>query len=58
MHVLAVAAIVMSVRRRQAQGDCPTELPFSHEQLENALVSLADMYERASPGHLQSLTKK
>lgn len=57
MHILLVAEIVKSVRRRQAQGDCPTEQPFSLEQLEDALVSLADMHERVAPGQLQGLTK-
>ncbi|HTM56691.1 MAG TPA: hypothetical protein VL175_21845 [Pirellulales bacterium] len=37
--------IIKSVRRRQAQGDCPTEQPFSREMLENALVQLADKHE-------------
>ncbi len=55
MHMLAVAEMVKSVRRRMVQGDCPTEAPFGREQLENALVTLADMYERVAPGRLQGL---
>lgn len=55
MHQLAVAEMIKSVRRRMKQGDCPTEAPFGREQLENALVTLADMYERVAPGRLQGL---
>ncbi len=55
MHQLAVAEMIKSVRRRMGQGDCPTEAPFGREQLEDALVTLADMYERVAPGRLQGL---
>lgn len=55
MHQLAVAEMIKSVRRRIGQGDCPTEAPFGREQLEEALVTLADMYERLAPGRLQGL---
>ena len=43
MHKQLVSGMVESVRARIAQGDCPTEAPFAREQLEDALVSLADM---------------
>lgn len=55
MHKLAVAEMIKSVRRRMAQGDRPTEPPFGREQLEDALVTLADMHELAAPGQLLGL---
>ena len=45
MHPLSLAKVIESVRRRIAQGDCPTEAPFSREQLENAIVTLATELE-------------
>lgn len=41
MHKQLLQELVTSVRRRIAQGDCPTEPPFSREQLENAVDALA-----------------
>jgi hypothetical protein len=43
--MLVVTEIIKSIRRRQDQGDCPTEPPVGREQLENALISLADEFE-------------
>ena len=40
MHLSALKAVLESVRRRVAQGDCPTEPPQSVETLEDALLSL------------------
>jgi len=54
MHLLAVVEMVKSVRRRMLQGDCPIEAPFGREQLEDALVTLAQLYER-SVGPLEGL---
>lgn len=42
MHNLAVAAIVESVRRREAQGDFPTEPKHAYEVLEDCILQLAD----------------
>lgn len=41
MHKLAVEAIVNSVQKRVAQGDCPTEPPQSLETLEEVICALA-----------------
>ncbi len=41
MHSQAADAIVESVRRREAQGDCPTEPAQSVETLENCILELA-----------------
>lgn len=42
MHLLAVKKLVESVRRRERQGDCPTEPVLSVENLEDLVVTLAD----------------
>jgi len=47
VHTLVLLKIIESVRRRQQQGDCPTEQAYSREMLENALAQLADNHERA-----------
>lgn len=46
MHLTALRAVILSVRRRVSQGDCPTEEAFPRETLENALATLADLYFR------------
>jgi len=58
MHSLAVKAIVASVKLRQTQGDCPTEPPFTREQLEDTLVSLAGMYEKTGGQLLAAIGPK
>jgi hypothetical protein len=42
MHTLAVEAIIRSVQKRVAQGDCPTEPPQTIETLESVIVELAN----------------
>jgi hypothetical protein len=41
MHTLAVEAIIRSVQKRVAQGDCPTEPPQTVETLESVIIELA-----------------
>jgi cell pole-organizing protein PopZ len=48
MHKQLVMEIVASVRRRIEQGDCPIEAPFSREQLEDALDSLAGLAKEST----------
>lgn len=45
MHTLAAGRIVGSVRKRLAQGDCPTEPAFDRETLEDALLEVHRLYE-------------
>jgi hypothetical protein len=45
MHTLAAGAIVGSVKKRIAQGDCPTEPPFDRETLEDALMEVHRLFE-------------
>lgn len=42
MHPLAVDAIVRSIQKRVAQGDCPTEPAHSVETLEEVIIELAN----------------
>jgi hypothetical protein len=42
MHQLAVEAIIRSVQKRVAQGDCPTEPAHSIETLEEVIIELAN----------------
>ena len=41
MHSKMLDEVVALCRRRQAQGDCPTDAPMSVEVLEDAIVQLA-----------------
>lgn len=45
MHTLAAGAIVGSVKKRIAQGDCPTEKAFDVETLEGALMEVHRLFE-------------
>lgn len=45
MHPLAAGAIVGSVKKRIAQGDCPTEKAFDVETLEGALMEVHRLFE-------------
>lgn len=45
MHVLAAGAIVGSVKKRIAQGDCATEKTFDVETLECALMEVHRLFE-------------
>jgi len=45
MHTLAAGRIVGSVKKRIAQGDCPTEKAFDVETLEEALVEVHRLFE-------------
>lgn len=45
MHTLAAGAIVGSVKKRVAQGDCPTEKAFDVETLECALMEVHRLFE-------------
>lgn len=42
MHTLAVEAIIRSVQKRVAQGDCPIEPPQTIETLESVIIELAN----------------
>ena len=46
MHPLMLEEIVNVSRKRIAEGDSPTVKSFSIEQLEEAVVELADMVKR------------
>lgn len=48
MHPQAADAIVESVRRRESQGDHPTEPAQSVETLENCVITLADRLARVN----------
>lgn len=45
MHTLAAGAIVGSVKKRIAQGDCPSEKAFDVETLECALMEVHRLFE-------------
>lgn len=47
MHVLMLKEVIACCRRRQTEGDCPTGPAFSVEQLEDAVVQLADRLHEA-----------
>lgn len=45
MHNLMLGRIIERARQRQAEGDYPTRSAFTTEQLEDAVVQLADQVE-------------
>jgi hypothetical protein len=49
MHELVLGLIIKCCRQRQAEGDCPTVTAFPVEQLEDAVVQLADKLEKIQP---------
>lgn len=48
MHPTAVSAIVRMCRRRERQGDCPTEPAPAPEVLEGCILELARQLEAAN----------
>ena len=57
MHPTAADEIVSIVRQRAREGDCPTILPFSKEQLEEVILELADRPARTMTFLAQALRK-
>ena len=47
MHELMLKEVVACCRQRLSEGDCPTRPAFSVEQLEDAVVQLADACQKA-----------
>lgn len=54
MHPAMLDVVIRRCRERYAAGDCPCDPPFSVEQLEDAVIELADTLAREK-GRLPAL---
>lgn len=49
MHKLMLLEVIGYCRRQEQAGDCPIPREFSMEQLEQAILALADHIKRIEP---------